>query len=431
MPDTFAGIVLGAGPAGLGPLVCALQRGEQAALLQRGIAWIEARPWAGHGSLGDHAIDSDTAAGVLLECLAGTNNPLAALACRESAQAVRRYGTGSLPLRVAARFLHDIGEVAAEQVSAHPPSCLLRSERALRIVALGHERFVVETSAGRQLHARSVVLALGGWQDRAETLSRTLLPGLTLIDSHADRCMLTGELFAHDGLARARERLEAVTNPQVVIIGSSHSAVTAAHLLRQCGIPFGPRAITLVSRRPPKIFYPDADQAHADGYRDFDERDICPTTGRVFRLGGLRMAARDLLRGMAGLGGLRPDPRLQLLSLVALSLEALQRLLAEATLIVPAFGYRPRTLPVHDPAGQRIALQAEAGPRNPLVDARCRVLRADGSPLPGLYGIGLASGFVPRGPTLGGEPSFDGQTNGLWLYQNGVGRIVLDHLMAA
>jgi hypothetical protein len=32
---------------------------------------------------------------------------------------------------------------------------------------------------------------------------------------------------------------------------------------------------------------------------------------------------------------------------------------------------------------------------------------------------------------MGGEPSFDGQTNGLWLYQNDVGARVLDQVLAS
>jgi len=43
-------------------------------------------------------------------------------------------------------------------------------------------------------------------------------------------------------------------------------------------------------------------------------------------------------------------------------------------------------------------------------------------------GIGLAAGFRPSGE-LGGEPSFRGQTNGIWLWQNGVGAIVVSGLL--
>ena len=64
-----------------------------------------------------------------------------------------------------------------------------------------------------------------------------------------------------------------------------------------------------------------------------------------------------------------------------------------------------------------------------MVDRHCRVLAADGSVVPGAFGIGLAAGFVPWG-ALGGEPSFRGNANGLWLWQNDVGQMIVDQVLA-
>jgi hypothetical protein len=98
-----------------------------------------------------------------------------------------------------------------------------------------------------------------------------------------------------------------------------------------------------------------------------------------------------------------------------------------ADVIVPAFGYAPRTIPTFR-GPERVTLFSETRYRAPLVDGACRVRLASGGTLPGAFAMGLASGFVPHGD-LGGEPSFDGQTNGLWLYQNGIGEIILDQLL--
>jgi predicted oxidoreductase len=57
------------------------------------------------------------------------------------------------------------------------------------------------------------------------------------------------------------------------------------------------------------------------------------------------------------------------------------------------------------------------------------VVDAQDAPIPGLYGIGLAAGFVPWG-ALGGEASFSGQANGLWLWQNAVGQMIVDQILA-
>ncbi len=46
----------------------------------------------------------------------------------------------------------------------------------------------------------------------------------------------------------------------------------------------------------------------------------------------------------------------------------------------------------------------------------------------GAYGIGLSAGFVPWG-RLGGEASFRGQANGLWLWQNDVGQMIVDQVL--
>jgi hypothetical protein len=41
----------------------------------------------------------------------------------------------------------------------------------------------------------------------------------------------------------------------------------------------------------------------------------------------------------------------------------------------------------------------------------------------------LAAGFVPYGK-LGGEKSFRGQANGLWLWQNDVGAMIADAILS-
>ena len=56
-------------------------------------------------------------------------------------------------------------------------------------------------------------------------------------------------------------------------------------------------------------------------------------------------------------------------------------------------------------------------------------LDAGGNPLPDLFAIGLAAGFVPHGK-LGGEPSFRGQANGLWLWQSDVGGLIVDAILS-
>jgi hypothetical protein len=64
------------------------------------------------------------------------------------------------------------------------------------------------------------------------------------------------------------------------------------------------------------------------------------------------------------------------------------------------------------------------------VSPACRLLRADGSELPNVFGIGLGTGFRPT-ESMGCEPNFDGQANSLWLYQNDIGGLIYRGIHAA
>ena len=108
----------------------------------------------------------------------------------------------------------------------------------------------------------------------------------------------------------------------------------------------------------------------------------------------------------------------------------MQARLAEADLIVAALGYRPHGVPFASESGGELLLASGARYAGLQVDRACRLIDASNRPISGAFGIGLASGFVPRGPKLGGEASFRGQTNGLWLYQHDLGRLLLQQLTA-
>ena len=210
------------------------------------------------------------------------------------------------------------------------------------------------------------------------------------------------------------------------MIGGSTSALTTVALLLKGRptLPLGAGAITLLHRRALRPFYASIDAARDDGFTDFDENDICPVSGFVYRLGGFRLEARDLVVRMLGIGGRAPDPRVALHRMSGDDAAA-RRVIAEADLVIAALGYRPRALAFEDRGGAPLPLAADRGAA--MVDPHCRILDANGQPLPAAFGIGLAAGFVPWG-RLGGEASFVGQANGLWLWQNDVGLMIVDQL---
>ncbi len=427
-------LFVGAGPAGLAPLVWAAKHGTLAQVAAQGLAVVERAPDLGAGALCDYAIGSDTLAETFLECLADGAEPrLSALRGHEAAIQLAAYAGGAAPLPVVAAFLSVLGH-AMRDILVSSGAVVLTGHEALQSSQLADGKWStkIRGPAG-QIHeivSEHLVLATGAEQD-VETLRSERLGGRELLPELANKAILSGEVLAHAGGQTVATRLADCSAPKVAIIGGSHSAMACANLLLAAGsgIAFGEAAITLIHRRPLRIFYPSIEAALADGYFDFTAHDVCPLTQRLFRLAGFRLDARKLAKQALRVGDAAAEPRLSLCALKGDKEETgAWRLLEEADLVIAALGYRPRALRLVDSMGDPIVFAAHAARGAALVDRECRVLDQFQNPVPGVFALGLAAGFVPSG-SLGGEPSFRGQTNGLWLWQNDIGAIIMRHII--
>lgn len=410
LPST---IILGGGPGGTGPLVWAAQTGFLDAWLDQGIVLVDSQPQLG-GTLGRYAINSDTLGGAYLECLEAGSAHLFLREMRTDpvAQEMQGYRKGFPPLSLVGRFMARLS-AGLHDVLARHPRCVVLNSTTARSVTMQPDGSVRVTATGRtarryRLQGRSVVMALGGAHP-------TPFPAY----HGASPVLPSDTILTPAGLRQAADILRQAKHPRVVILGGSHSAYSVAwaltHLLGEQAVR--DLDVVLLSRREPPVFYGSAAAAAADGYA-FVDGDICPRTGRVNRLGGLRGNGRDIWRQMRHHPG---SLRVRCQNEMELSAPELRALLTEAVLLVPAFGYRSRQLPVLDHAGAVIALQTD--PALPVVDAECKLYCADGSVLPNVFGIGLGTGFRPT-EAMGGEPNFTGQANSLWLYQNDIGATV-------
>jgi hypothetical protein len=427
--DRLHCLFIGAGPGGMGPLVCALQRGELPQFLARGIAVADAGERMGSGRLGSYALRSDSLAGAFLECLdaAPARALLGPLRERAHVRELAALRATHAPLALVARLLDDIGAELQGELARHGTSRFLARHTAETLTALsnGGWRVGFSCAGSRQieLEARSVVLALGGAQDLGDAARRPIVDGLRLEERWGAKLALSDELVTRTGREQLRARLRAGgAEARVVILGGSHSAFSVAWVVLEEAhdLALAPGAVTLLPRGRVRVFYPTPEEARREGYTDVTANDVCPVTGRAHRLGGLRGDGRELARRVLGLGGAPSEPRVALhpLETFARDRAGLARLFDAATLIVPAFGYRARTLPALAADGNALALGLADGSR--LVDDEARVLDARGAPLAGLFSLGLATGYVPAG-----EKSFRGHTNGVWLYQNDTGARIL------
>jgi hypothetical protein len=255
-----------------------------------------------------------------------------------------------------------------------------------------------------------------------------LKSGLWLTDCKIRNIMSSDDLMTSDGIDRAKQVLDAQRGRPIVILGGSHSGYSAASMLIQLLPPetLAASGIVVLQRRQPPIFYPSAAEAVADGYT-VRIGDICARTKRVNRLGGLRGDGREMWRRINGRPGVAVENRVVCHDLSEYRAAKLRSILEDAALVVTALGYRAATLPIFDSSGSRMSLQADHG--GPAVDSDCRLLLEQGCPIPGVFGLGLGSGFRPTG-MMGGEANFKGQANSLWLYQNDIGAMIHDGIRA-
>lgn len=412
-------VILGGGPAGTGSLVWAARRSLLGEWLDAGIAVIERRQALG-GTVGRFTLNADTLGGTFLECLDGPlcGPVLVELRSDPVALELAKWCGGLPPLELVGRFLERLGAALAAQFASHPASLLLTGARATALHLRADGAVTVEISEAnggrRAIRAATAIVALGGYQG---TCWSELMPGMTL-EPWRGKVISSDALLRRGGGFLTRRLLsQAHGTPRAVILGGAHSAFSSAWFLlnRLPGISFGVAGVEILYRSEPRVFFASRAEAVAEEY-GFQEEDVCPATGRVFRLSGLRGDGRATYRRIRDA---EPEVRATMRGMGGMSHSELRRLLDAADLIVPAFGYRMMTLPVFDASHRTVPL-ATSGP---AVGSDSRLLTAGGCALPNVFGIGLGSNFRPWGP-MAGEPSFRGQQNSLWLYQNGLGEMI-------
>ncbi len=424
-------VIAGAGPGGLGPLFAAANVGRLDALLAGGVTILERGRWIGGGSLNQYAIQSDSAAEAFLDIAVRTEEPrLRALRAHPIAQELAAYGTGSAPLTLAAKFLALASETMCRIVAESERGRILLGVEVVSVAEISDDlwrtRFVHAASGvEHEVVSSSVVIATGAHQPK-ERLWTEPVAGEPLLPRYAGKLLQSSDVFAHDGVGRITEMLHGRTAPKVTIVGGSTSAgaVAVSLLHRMPKVQFGEGGVTILHRKPLRIFYNSAAEALEDGYTEFTAEDICRLTARVYRLSGFRLDSRELIMKARGIGGRPPEPRLRLQQITEESFAEAHSTLAESDLVIAAMGYRPRVCRVQHASGE-IALHKPSGDRWAMVDQQCRLMREDGTGIDGLFGIGLAVGPAAS-HELGGETGFRGQVNSLWLWQHTLGLRIAD-----
>jgi hypothetical protein len=283
--------------------------------------------------------------------------------------------------------------------------------------------FLIHLSNGKIIQCEHLILACGA-SARSVLHDNFLFSKNIKLNPFATKSILSDELIQEKFDFLLHEKID--TDTKIVILGSSHSAFSAAdYLLTHFPKIQKENSIRIIGNQKPKLFFNNADEAIEAGYRDFEETDICPVTNRVYRLAGLRMSGRKLYASILGLCGFEKENRVQLTLATDPSID-LECELQNADLIIQALGYTFNMPKISTTKGNDI--QFAGAITGHWVNEKSQVLSSNGSVIPGLYLTGLASGYIP-GSEAGGETSFKGQTNGIWYYQNIIGAMIIEDIL--
>lgn len=425
---TYNTVVIGGGPAGTGLIINAIRRNILPQLINGGLAIFEASGNFCSGTIGKYIINSDTAASAFTEYMQGFETSVYPTCSNSNIS--QQFTTGStspVPLKKVGKFLRLLGRDFEAYLLKHPNFKLYKKTRVIRVERTADNNFkiyFVHKSAAAFVLARQVVFATGGIQSKTKLLAERI-PGNIPLKKY-EKKIITASTWLKGGAKKEFERLiNLSTDIKIAIIGSSHSAFSCALvLLNLMGAKLQAGSITILYRSKPRLYFASAQEARQANYHDFNDDDICPRTGRVNRLSGLRFQSRQLLMNVWGLGN-SCENRVTLTSIQS-CVENTKHVFDTANVIIAATGFLPLTIPLFNCDGSFVKLAANY--KHPLVNKLGQLIDNRGQVIPNAYGIGLASGFVPYG-LMGGEASFTGQTNGLWLYQNDVGAMIVDQLI--
>lgn len=387
MTAQFGLSLVGFGPANSGLLIAAAQTGHLQEFLDAGVQVIERRRTRLGGRLSDYQIPANSVGSVFLECLEqpGSDVLLAGLDRTPEAAALRAFARDYPPLSLAGKFMELIAERLISLIESHKRGSVQLGAHVSGLHLTTATDTVIETKAGDSSKTGAVVLGCGG---------ESVVPSVV-----SSFCSVVGARHAVGEHLLGDPKVRNVKH--VLIVGGSHTAWGLAAALRKNAPEV---RITILQRRSARIFYSDVQTALAAGCT-FTADDVCPLSGRVYRMAGLRgeageLAHRVLRDKVEGVETITRDENLE---------SSLSRLASQGyDLVVSCLGFSPALPSVFidgDPVRK---------------DAMSRILEAGGGAKHGLFTYSLGAGPRPSLKT-GGEPSFRGRVDGVWNYQNDAG----------
>ena len=433
--------ICGAGASGSGLLVAAIQYGfSEVAKARGGIVAFDKQKQP-QSMLEHTCIPSNSFASVFLECLPALqekyphHDSLKEFLNSNEVVQLNALGKNCCELRIVGAYLRMLSRVVWDLASQEQFGRLYASHE-VSCVSLGCKSLEVQTRnclTGETVvqKSRFVVLAMGGFQNVAQ-VARVSIHGSITLAPHVRKIILSHTVVQQPKIVYSKLRqnlrenttLHITADAPVVIVGGSHSAWSSAYNLltkvANSQVVFEDRSIIILHRSPLRFFYLTTEEAKSEGY-DFDpEMDVCPLTGRVNRYGGLRYDVCDFAKGVVLRG---EETRISTVRMdSSFSETACIGLLSRSTAIVSAMGYGANIPEIRRENGAPVNLKSRNGQL--IVNEAGQCYTSDGDLLPNLLATGLGAGQTLN-PKVGGEQSFKGRIDGVWLYQHDMGKLLL------
>ncbi|WP_445179252.1 hypothetical protein [Pseudomonas sp. McL0111] len=383
-------ILCGAGPANISLLPDLIQN-EQ---IQRCLI-LEKSTTLGSGEIGQYRITANSLGVVFLEKFQDRTDELSLFlqGTPEWAYFTERRGE-AVELRHVGRFLEHIGTYVAQHKTLYKRFEISTESvvTEIRLTAQGHYCVTYRVDGQCvEVLCKKVIFNIGG------RLNKT-----TVQHPHhniASDSLLKG---AHDRALRNGEF------NSLAIVGSSHSAISCLiRLVEQLNYP---GTITLLTKREFKLFFDSPASASEQDY-PFVDADVCQASQRVNRYSGLRYDSFEFARKIKQ--GLIPN--LSIVNIADASADQILSQIAQSDALIHSTGYKAGLVPILDVDGTALELQQDEF--GLLTNPQLNPLTRDGRVLENFHTFGLGAG-IKTGGDSGGEESFCGRIDGVWVYQH-------------
>ncbi|MGI9451772.1 MAG: hypothetical protein ACR2QH_14210 [Geminicoccaceae bacterium] len=431
----FGYAVAGFGPAGCGFLVHAIKANAVERLVDDGLIIIDRATIPGAGKVGRYQLTGNSLSRAFLDCI--DDPDIAWLfddlnATHPSIRQLRELEFEAPPLDIVGDFLEAIAKRTMDHlIDEYGVPFLLetdidrieRGDGGSYTLHLGHRR----TDHDFTISASRVVCTLGGRQAKKIVNKTEIAPGITLGNATRQLFVSDDFLMMDDEAIRAAMPMSENSSADIVVVGGSHSAISTIDRLSQALAPAGLKRLTMLHGPPLRLYYASPEEAHQDNYPFLDPEDICPMSGRVNRFGGLRYRSLDVAKSILKTGRMpEHDVEINWLPLKTANPKTISRTLNQAPAVIACMGYQANLPPIVN--SKNIDIPLCNWPRGVEVDENGQVMTVFQGPMEGMFVIGIGSTLLRRSDAIGGEPSFRGSADGVWLYHNHGGGVILNAL---